>query len=100
MHDLNRFSLTRRKMVPSQLCLLLLPFIASLCMGAHAQSSCSGAPVQVDETVGRLHIAKVPVEFQDQSEFRQLSGAKMSSRAIRMSQMSVLQIEVDTDGRR
>jgi hypothetical protein len=70
-----------------------------MCVGANAQSSCSGAPVQVDETVARLHIVKFPIEFQDNSELRQISGAKMSSGpGMRMSQMSVLQVDVDGKG--
>ncbi len=76
----------------------LFMIVALSSTGSNAQSAAC-TPVQIDETVGRLHIAKIPVEFQDQSEFRQLSGAKMSARGIRMSQMSVLQIEVDTEGR-
>lgn len=99
MPDTNRLSLPRRNGIPGRLSLLLLPFVGFMGVGANAQSSCSGAPVQVDETVARLHIVKFPIEFQDNSELRQISGAKMSSGpGMRMSQMSVLQVEIDDKG--
>jgi hypothetical protein len=99
MPGMNRFSQPRQNGVSGRLSLLLLPFVGFICVGANAQSPCSGAPVQVDETVARLHIAKFPIEFQDNSELRQISGAKMSSGpGIRMSQMSVLQVDVDGKG--
>jgi hypothetical protein len=68
------------------------------CAGANAQSApCT--PVQVDEAVGKLHMTKSPMEFQDYAEFRQLSGGKMGAPGIPMSQVSVFQIDVDSSGK-
>jgi hypothetical protein len=64
MPDVNRFSLRRRNGIPSRLSLLLLPFVAFICVGANAQSSCSGAPLQIDETIGELHVKSAPLEKQ------------------------------------
>jgi tetratricopeptide (TPR) repeat protein len=73
--------------------------IAIVSAGANAQSAAC-TPVQVDEAVARLHtIHKNPMEFQDYAEFRQLSGAKMGAHEIRMSEMSVFQIDIDTRGK-
>jgi hypothetical protein len=72
--------------------------MAALSLRVDAESSCGGTPVQVDETVARLHMTKVPIEFQDNAELRQLSGARIGVPAIRMSQMSVFEIDVDSTG--
>jgi hypothetical protein len=72
--------------------------MAALSLRVDAESSCGGTPVQVDETVARLHMTKLPIQFQDNAELRQLSGARIGVPAIRMSQMSVFEIDVDSTG--
>lgn len=64
MPNMDRFSLPCRCRVLCRLWLVLLPLMGFMCVGANAQSSCSGAPLQIDETIGELHVKSAPLEKQ------------------------------------
>jgi hypothetical protein len=77
----------------------LLPLGLSTMRATAQPAACTAAPVQVDETVARLHMIKVPVEFQDNVELWRLAGGKMGVPRLEMSQMSVLLVEIDSTGK-
>jgi hypothetical protein len=92
MPYVNRFSLRRRNGIPGRLSLLLLPFVAFICVGANAQSSCSGAPLQIDETVGALHAKGVPFADENLHEFLIVLAKE------KIQGVGVLQLDVDAAG--
>ena len=99
MHALNRFFLTRRNRVPGQTCLFLLPFIALMCVGANAQSSCSGAPLLIDETIGELHVKSAPLEEQGFPwEYENNHELLIVLAKEKIQGMAVVQAEVDAAG--
>ena len=98
MPDMNLLPPFRNRVL-FRFCFALALLVAAVNAGANAQSTVC-VPVQVDGVVGRLHmIKKSPAEFQDHVELRQLSGGKMGSLGIPMSQTSVFQIDVDSSGK-
>lgn len=99
MPDMNRFSQIRRNGVSARLSLLLLPFVGFICVGANAQSSCSGAPLQIDETIGELHVKSAPLarqgfpwEYENNHELLIVLAKE------KIQGMAVLQAEVDAAG--
>ena len=99
MPDVNRFSLRLRNGIPGRLSLLFLPFMVSLSMGATAQSSCSGTPVQIDETVGELHGKSAPLEKQGFPwEYENNHELLIVLAKEKIQGTAVLQAEVDAAG--
>ncbi len=99
MPDMNRFPLPCGRWISGRLSLFLLPFIALMCVAAKAQSSCGGTLLQVDETVGELHVKSAPLEkrgfpWENENNHELLIVLVKE----KISGLAVLQVDVDVSG--